>query len=166
MPRAEGRAASPPVAGGAGKAAGKSAAAAEAGRDADAERRPRGRPPHEPTAERRRQVEVMARRFMPQEAIAAVIGVCDDTLRRHYAAELRRGDGLGCERLAAKFEGLVDSGNVAAIMHGVKVKLGLSEKTKMEHSGEVGGGKLDVYLRMTEDELLKRLAELDEVLAD
>ena len=29
-------------------------------------------------------------------AIAAVIGVCDDTLRRHYDAELRRGDARQC----------------------------------------------------------------------
>ena len=50
-------------------------------------------------------------------AIAAVIGVCDDTLRRHYDAELRRGDGLGCLKLATKYEGLVDSGNVVAIVH-------------------------------------------------
>ena len=42
----------------------------------------------------------------------------------------------------------------------------MSEKIKMEHSGEVGGGKLDVYLRMTEEKLLKRLAEIDEVLGE
>lgn len=107
----------------------------------------------------------MAGRFMPQEAIAAVLGICDDTLRRHYAEELRRGDGLGCLKLSTKFEGLIDSGNVPAILHGVKVKLGLSERVKVEHSGEVRGG-LDVYLRMTEDELLKRLAELDAALAE
>ncbi len=107
----------------------------------------------------------MARRFMPQEAIAAVIGISDDTLRRHYDAELRRGDGLGCLKLATKYEGLIDSSNVVAIIHGVKTKLGLSEKIKHEHSGEVRG-RLDVYLRMSEVELKKRLAELDEALGE
>ena len=107
----------------------------------------------------------MARRFMPQEAIAAVIGISDDTLRRHYADELRRGDGLGCLKLATKYEGLVDSGNVVAIIHGVKVKLRMSEKIKLEHSGEVGG-RFEELLKMSEEELLKRIAELDEVLAE
>ena len=157
MPKASGRAARPAVA---SKA--EPAAAADA---QDAAKRPRGRPPHEPTDEQRRQVEVMARRFMPQEAIAAVIGISDDTLRRHYDAELRRGDGLGCLKLATKYEGLVDSGNVVAIVHAAKVKLKMSEKVRVEHSGEIRGG-LDVYLRMGEDELKKRLAELDAVLAE
>jgi hypothetical protein len=144
---------------------GTAASSAAGAPDGGADKRPLGRPPHRPTAEQRRQVEVMAGRFMPQEAIAAVLGICDDTLRRHYAEELRRGDGLGCLKLSTKFEGLIDSGNVPAILHGVKVKLGLSERVKVEHSGEVRGG-LDVYLRMTEDELLKRLAELDAALAE
>lgn len=53
--------------------------------------RSRGRPAHEPDGVRRRFVEVMAGAAVPQAEIAAVIGVTEPTLRRHYRRELDRG---------------------------------------------------------------------------
>lgn len=46
------------------------------------------RPPHEPTPQTRRTVESMSAYGIPQEDIAAVIGVDSKTLRKHYRMEL------------------------------------------------------------------------------
>lgn len=61
-----------------------------------------GRPPHAASDENRRQVKVMAARLMPQEAIAAVIGISDGTLRKYYGEELRQGDAEGCLRISGR----------------------------------------------------------------
>ena len=54
-------------------------------------KRGRGRPPHAPTAASRRRVAVAAGGGMHHEDIATALGISDDTLRKHYAAELSAG---------------------------------------------------------------------------
>ncbi len=64
----------------------------------------------------------MAARFMPQEAIAAVIGISNSTLRRYYAEELRQGDAEGCLKVAKSLDKLLEAGSEEAILHLAKVK--------------------------------------------
>lgn len=124
-----------------------------------------GRPAHAPTEESRRQVEAMALRFLSQKSIAAIIGLSEDTLRKHYPAELDIGGARAELAVRDGLHKLAQKGNARALIHLSKAKLGDSEKVQLEHSGSVAG-KLDVYLRMDEGELKKRLAQLDEALAE
>ena len=55
------------------------------------EKRMRGRPPYEPTQKDRDFVISMVEHGANHDEIAAVIGVSDETLRRHCGFELRRG---------------------------------------------------------------------------
>ena len=49
------------------------------------------RPSHQPTERTRQQVEMLISFGLTHDAIAAIIGVHDDTLRKHYAQELDHG---------------------------------------------------------------------------
>jgi hypothetical protein len=49
------------------------------------------RPPHEPDAYKRRQVETLAGFGIPEHEIAGLIGIDPKTLRRHYREELSQG---------------------------------------------------------------------------
>lgn len=51
-----------------------------------------GRPAHEPTDEQREAVRVMAACGVRHDAIAAIVGVSDETLRKHYGHELAHGN--------------------------------------------------------------------------
>lgn len=50
-----------------------------------------GRPAHEPTDTTRRQVEMLKGLLLKDDEIAAVIGICDETLRKYYGPELATG---------------------------------------------------------------------------
>lgn len=50
-----------------------------------------GRPPHEPTEETRRVVEVMAACGDTYSDIALALGIVENTLKKHYRAELVEG---------------------------------------------------------------------------
>jgi hypothetical protein len=139
-------------------------AAPETAPEAGPERRPVGRPPHRPTEERRRHVEGMASRWLNQQDIAAILGICETTLRKHYAEELRRGTARGNLRLTERFRDKLDAGDTASIIWATKSRLGWSERIRQDVS--VAGGPIDAYLRMGEDELRRRLAEIDEVLGE
>ena len=51
-------------------------------------KKPRGRPPHEPTEKLRRQVEMMAAFGNTEDQICQIVGISGPTLRLHYRAEL------------------------------------------------------------------------------
>ncbi len=60
-----------------------------------------GRPAYQPTDKDRRIAEMLAGWAIPQERIAAVIGVDAKTLRKHFPAELD----VGLAKLEAQFAG-------------------------------------------------------------
>lgn len=66
-------------------------------------KKPRGRPPHAPTAAQRRRVSVAAGAGMTREEIAIAIGIDRDTLAKYYEAELSKG---ALERRMEVFQGL------------------------------------------------------------
>ena len=55
------------------------------------QRRPNGRPPHQPTADQRERVAVLAAGGMSQVELSAAIGISEPTLRLHYAEQLTAG---------------------------------------------------------------------------
>ena len=59
-----------------------------ASRAREAKRSGRGRPSHEPTARDRQTVEMLCALNINHEHIAEIIGVSDETLRKHYRKEI------------------------------------------------------------------------------
>jgi hypothetical protein len=57
-----------------------------------------GRPAHQPTEATRREGRGAAARFIPHHAIAALVGISNKTLLKHYREELDLGDAQGCAR--------------------------------------------------------------------
>lgn len=78
-------------------------------------RRPRGRPSHVPTAALRAKVASAAGAGMRHEDIAVALGICRDTLAKHYEKELSVGAN---QRRLEAYHGLymkAKTGNAAAV---------------------------------------------------
>jgi hypothetical protein len=107
-----------------------------------------GRPPHVPTDQTRRQVEMMAGYGIPQPQIALSIGISDETLRKYY----RREFDLGIIEANAKvaemlFRQVTEEGNTTAAIWWTKARMGWRERTGTEHSGSLSlslPGRFDV----------------------
>ena len=114
-------------------------------------RNPGGRPPHEPTEERRRQVEGMAGNGLTNQQIARVMRIGETTLKRHYAEELARGSALATAMVGQSLYRMAtdwmkpgkdgkprapDKAAVTAAIFWMKARAGWSEKVKLEHSGD------------------------------
>ena len=152
----------------------------KSGGEPEPARGPGGRPPHEPTEERRRQVEGMAGNGLTNEQIARVMRIGETTLKKHYPEELARGGamatalvGQSLYRMATDWmqppgEGEPrkgpDKAAVAAAIFWMKARAGWSEKVKLEHSGDAAN-PLAVLLTRPTDELERRQREIDEALA-
>ncbi len=126
-------------------------------------RNPGGRPPHAPSDAVRRQVEMHAAGLVPQEDIAALVGVSKSTLQKYYMEDWERGKARASRRVARSLNRLLEADSEKTVLHLAKVVLGLRETREVRHelSGP-GGGPLSVehYARMSLDELRRRRAEL------
>ncbi len=107
----------------------------------------------------------MAGLLLPHDDIGAILGISDETLRKHYRAELGVGRAKGNLTVTDRLHKKAKDGNVAALIFLAKVRMGWSEKIKVENSGP-DGGPLKVYMSMTEEELAKHLAQLNEALKE
>ena len=152
----------------------------KSGGEPEPARNPGGRPPHEPTEERRRQVEGMAGNGLTQAQIARVMRVGETTLKTHYAEELARGSALATAMVGQSLYRMAtdwmqppgegeprkgpDKAAVAAAIFWMKARAGWSEKVKLEHSGDAAN-PLAVLLTRPLDELERRQREIDEALA-
>ncbi len=112
-----------------------------------------GRPPHQPTAERRRQARAMALRGIPHRHIAAVLGVSEPTLRKHYGAELAEGMAEGASWAADRIRDLAERGHWGALKQMAAVYLDWSDRVDLRHAGADGGTlELRHYLAIPEDQ--------------
>ena len=75
----------------------------------------RGRPEHEPTAEKRLRVAVLRAINQTHTEIAAALGISEPTLRRHYSAELKGGLAQKRAEVLIRLWHEVEAGNVSAI---------------------------------------------------
>lgn len=120
-----------------------------------------GRPPHEPTYRQREQVEGLAALWVPQRAIAAFLGISENTLRKHYPDELDRGAALGDIALGNCFRAKLEAGDTAAVIYATKIRFGWSERMKLEHSGPNGGPlQAERYFAIPEDQRRQTLQVL------
>jgi|SRR3954470_10085292 len=96
-----------------------------------------GRPPHEPTDQKRQLVELMAACGIPQMQIAPLIGISDETLRKHYRRELDRGVIEANAKVAEALFRQAIGGDTAAAIWWTKCRMGWRERTGAEHSGSL-----------------------------
>ncbi len=101
----------------------------------------------------------MAVRFLSRKGIAAVIGIGQDALRKYYAEELEVGDAKAELNVRTGLYKAAKKGNVQALIHLSKTKLGDSEKVQHEHSGP-NGGSVQHFLAMPADQRRAHLEAL------
>ena len=122
-----------------------------------------GRPPHAASDENRRQVKTMADGGVPHRHIAAIIGVAEGTLRKHYAAELAEGMARGAVWTANKVRSLAEAGHWGALKQMTSFYLDWSDKPDHRVTAPDGGPlQAEGYFSIPEDQ---RLAALDTMLA-
>ena len=102
---------------------------------------PRGRPAYEPSDKDRRVVEMLAGWSVPNERIAAVLGIDPKTLRKHY----REGLDVGYARLEAQLAHNLlriaqghDRQALIATIFALKARFGWVEATPPSRDRELG----------------------------
>jgi hypothetical protein len=84
-----------------------------------------GRPPHAPTDQTRRLVEMMSGCGIPQMQIALSVGISDETLRKYYRQELDLGAIVANAKVAETlFRQATEEGNTAAAIWWTKARMG------------------------------------------
>lgn len=106
--------------------------------DAKTAKRKAGRPAFKPSPEQRYSVELMAAIGIPQTSIAAALGVAPNTLAKHFPDELANGRTRTTTKVADSLVRQALAGNITAMIFYLKTQGGWSEKTRVEHSGNIG----------------------------
>jgi len=95
----------------------------------------RGRPKHEPTPELRAKVEAWASVLISHERIARLVGISENTLRRHYKAELETGDIQAEVGVKSALFHAVTKQEGWAVLFLCKARYGMSEKQRVPVEG-------------------------------
>ena len=74
-----------------------------------------GRRPFVPTQQQRDRVALLAAGGIPQPSIAAMIGICERTLRNHFGAELEVGRGVKRAENLERLEAAAKAGSIGAM---------------------------------------------------
>ena len=103
-----------------------------------------GRPSHQPTDKTRTIVESAAGFGVPQEAIAAQIGIDDETLRKHYRKELDDGYFNVAMKVGKTIVGLATTSEdenvrIKAAQFYAARRMGWKETSTQEQVGKDGG---------------------------
>jgi hypothetical protein len=110
-----------------------------------------GKPTYVPTDEARKMVDAMAAYGIPQPQIAAVLGIHQETLRKHFRKELDTAYIKANSSVAQYLFENAKSGNVTAQIFWLKTRAGWKEPPQAhQHSGAVGTYDLS---KLSEDEL-------------
>jgi hypothetical protein len=129
-------------------------------------KRPRGRPPHEPTEESRRRVTLMIGFGNTIDQVALIIGTSPRTLKRYYKAELQTGYVVVKGQLETSLFKNAMSGNQRAIEFALTTRFGYRVRSQHEIMGEGGGpvrtAPAEIDLTKLSDD---QLAQLEAILA-
>lgn len=91
--------------------------------------------PHEPTDKDRATVESMCAYGIPQEDIAAVIGIDDKTLRKYYREELDTATAKANAKVAqALYKKAIDKDDTSAQIFWLKTRAKWSESMNIDHT--------------------------------
>jgi len=96
--------------------------------------------PHQPTDKTRQQAQSASGLGLPQDQIAALIGIAPDTLRKHYDLELGLGKAQASAAVAKTlFNKATIGGDTTAMIWWTKAQMRWSETVKQVVTGENGG---------------------------
>lgn len=102
-----------------------------------------GRPAHEPTEKERKMVESMSAYGIPQQDIAAVLGINRSTLLNHYREELdtarSKANAKVAEMLYRQATDIDNPRSVTAAIFWLKTRAGWKETMTVENVGRDGG---------------------------
>ena len=93
---------------------------------------------HIPDDKSRSQVESASGLGLPHEQIAALIGISDKTLRKHYATELAVGKAKASAQIAKSLFNKAQAGDTTAMIWWTKAQMRWSETVKQELTGADG----------------------------
>ena len=98
-----------------------------------------GRPPHEPNETSRNKVKTCAAVGIAQQDIARLLNVSINTLRKHYLDELETGSIEANASIGGTIFQKAKAGDTACLIWWTKSRMRWSEKTEIEHSGQIDG---------------------------
>lgn len=93
---------------------------------------------HIPSDEQRRLVESTSGLGLPHEQIAALIGIDDKTLRKHYRTELDEGKAKASSQIAKTLYNKALGGDTTALIWWTKSQMRWSETVRQEVTGADG----------------------------
>lgn len=92
---------------------------------------------HVPTDDTRLRVERMSGCGIPQEDIGLVIGICKNTLRKHYKTELDTARTIANSEVAGMLYGKCMDGDTTSMIFWLKTRAGWSEKQQEAPASEI-----------------------------
>lgn len=116
-----------------------------------------GRPAFAATDEQRYSVNLMAGIGIPQEDIAAAIGITRVTLRKHFRSELDTGRVRTITKVADSLVRQALAGNMTAAIFYLKTQAGWTETSRLEHAGRIDVQQLG---KLSDSELEELAGEL------
>jgi hypothetical protein len=128
-------------------------------------KRPGGRPQYQPTADQRRQVQIMTSTGIARELQAKILKISPDTLRARFPEELEVGKATMLAEVAGNLFKIATGATAQAAVSAMfimKTQAGWRETSRHEHSGPGGGPIEHVDLTSFSDD---DLATLDAILA-
>ena len=104
----------------------------------------RGRPPHLPNDDTRKQVYELSRVGTRYEDIAEVLSISDDTLVKHYKKELKLGRIEANAAIAGTLFEKAKNGDTSSMIFWLKSRAQWKETQKHEHAGDPDGEPVTV----------------------
>lgn len=93
-----------------------------------------GEKPHKPTEELRKTVEAMSSYGIPQEDIAAVVGIDRKTLAKHYRQELDTATAKANAQVAQRLYKKCLEGDTTSMIFWMKTRAKWSESMNIDHT--------------------------------
>lgn len=122
-----------------------------------------GRPPIKHNEEHAKQVQALSQYGVPQEDIAATIGVCVETLVKLYRAEMDMGRAIANARIGKSLFEKAVAGDTTAAIFWAKTQMGWRESQRMEVDATVSANVTSAPMSPREAALAGiRAAERDE----
>lgn len=106
---------------------------------------------HCPTDKTKAQVQQASGLGLPQEQIAALIGISVKTLTKHYELELGLGKATASAQVSKSLFNKAINGNTTAAIWWTKTQMGWSEKLQHELTGKNGGALQVIINPLDED---------------
>ena len=112
----------------------------------------RTKPPHKPTPEDRKQVEILSGLGIPQDQICRLIGggISEKTLRKWYAQELADGVPKANSQVSKSLFQKAVAGDTTAQIWWTKTRMGWKDTSRVEVAGADGGDLMGSFVKAAE----------------